>query len=93
FYYNRGYADFRVVSSEAVLGASKNEYTVSITVDEGQRYNFGNVAVESTVPGVDGSELQGLVETRQGGSYSAKEVQQSMEAISKRVAGEGYPFA
>ena len=93
FYYNRGYADFRVVSSEAVLDESKNEYTISITVDEGQRYNFGNVAVESTVPGVDGSELQGLVETRQGGSYSAKEVQQSMEAISKRVAGEGYPFA
>ncbi|MGQ8632993.1 outer membrane protein assembly factor BamA [Agrobacterium sp. DKPNP3] len=93
FYYNHGYADFRVVSSEAVLDEAKNEYTISITVDEGKKYNFGNVAVESTVPGVDGSELQGLVETRQGGSYSAKEVQQSMEAISKRVAGEGYPFA
>ncbi len=93
FYYNRGYADFRVVSSEAVLDESRNEYTISITVDEGKRYDFGNVAVESTVPGVEGSELQGLVETRQGASYSAKEVQQSMEAISKRVAGEGYPFA
>jgi outer membrane protein insertion porin family len=93
FYYNRGYADFRVVGSEAVLDESKNEYNITITVDEGQRYNFGNVAVESTVPGVEGSELQGLVETRQGASYSAKEVQQSMEAISKRVAGEGYPFA
>ena len=93
FYYNHGYADFRVVSSEAVLDEAKNEYTISITVDEGKKYNFGNVAVESTVPGVDGSELQGLVETRQGGSYSAKEVQQSMEANSKRVAGEGYPFA
>ena len=93
FYYNRGYADFRVVSSEAVLDESKNEYNITVTVDEGQRYNFGNVAVESTVPGVDGTELQGLVETRQGGTYSAKEVQQSMEAINKRVAAEGYPFA
>ncbi|MEJ8311254.1 outer membrane protein assembly factor BamA [Agrobacterium larrymoorei] len=93
FYYNRGYADFRVVSSNAVLDEATNEYTVTITVDEGQRYNFGNVAVESTVPGIDGSQLQGLVYTNSGSYYSAKEVQQSMEAISKRVAAEGYPFA
>ncbi len=93
FYYNRGYADFRVVSSNAVLDEATNEYTITITVDEGQRYNFGNVAVESTVPGIDGSQLQGLVDTRSGSYYSAKEVQQSMEAISKRVAAEGYPFA
>lgn len=93
FYYNRGYADFRVISSNAVLDEASNEYTITITVDEGQRYAFGNVAVESTVPGVDGSQLQGLVETKAGSNYSAKEVQQSMEAISKRVAAEGYPFA
>ena len=93
FYYNRGYADFRVVSSDAVLDEASNEYTISITVDEGQRYDFGNVAVESTVPGVDANELQGLVDTRSGSNYSAKEVQQSMEAISKRVSAEGYPFA
>jgi outer membrane protein insertion porin family len=93
FYYNHGYADFRVVSSNAVLDEASNEYTITITVEEGQRYDFGNVAVESTVDGVDGNELQGLVQTRAGGNYSAKEVQQSMEAISKRVAAEGYPFA
>ncbi|UHS61405.1 outer membrane protein assembly factor BamA [Agrobacterium vaccinii] len=93
FYYNRGYADFRVTGSDAVLDEASNEYTITITVDEGQRYAFGNVGVESTVPGVDGSELQGLVETRSGSNYSAKEVQQSMEAISKRVSAEGYPFA
>ena len=93
FYYNRGYADFRVTSSDAVLDEATNEYTVTINVDEGQRYAFGNVAVESTVPGVDGPELQGLVETHAGSNYSAKEVQKSMEAISKRVSAEGYPFA
>ncbi|SCX34890.1 outer membrane protein assembly factor BamA [Agrobacterium rosae] len=93
FYYNRGYADFRVTSSDAVLDEATNEYTITINVDEGQRYAFGNVAVESTVPGVDGSELQGLVETKSGAGYSAKEVQQSIEAISKRVSAEGYPFA
>ncbi|TPP11021.1 outer membrane protein assembly factor BamA [Rhizobium glycinendophyticum] len=93
FYYNHGYADFRVISSEAVLNEAGNEYTINITVDEGQRYKFGAVSVESTVDGVDAAQLQGLVETREGSTYSARDVQKSMEAISRRVSSAGYPFA
>ncbi|MDI7864015.1 outer membrane protein assembly factor BamA [Rhizobiaceae bacterium n13] len=93
FYYNRGYADFRVVSSDAVLDEATNEYTITITVDEGQRYTFGNVSVESTVEGVNADELTGLVESRTGNTYRAKDVQGTMEAISQRVAAGGYPFA
>lgn len=93
FYYNHGYADFRVISSEAVLNEAGNEYTINITVDEGQRYKFGAVTVESTVDGVDAAQLQGLLETREGNTYSARDVQKSMEAISRRVSSAGYPFA
>jgi len=93
FYYNHGYADFRVVSSDAVLDESKNAYTVNFTVEEGQRYTFGDVRVESTVDGVHAEDLQGLVETHTGDTYSAKDIQKSMEAISERVAAAGYPFA
>lgn len=93
FYYNHGYPDFRVVSSNAVLDESKNEYTITFTVEEGARYNFGNVAVESTVSGISGEELQSLVQTKSGNTYNAKEIQKTMEAISKKVASAGYPFA
>ena len=93
FYYNHGYADFRVVSSDAVLDETTNEYTLNFTVEEGPRYTFGNIGVESTVDGVNGQELQGLVVTSPGGTYNAKDVQKSMEAISRRVASAGYPFA
>ncbi|WP_159951229.1 outer membrane protein assembly factor BamA [Rhizobium sp. 18065] len=93
FYYNHGYADFRVISSEATLNEAGNEYVINITVDEGARYKFGNVAVESTVDGIDGKELEGLLETNPGSTYSARDVQKSMEAISRRVSAAGYPFA
>ena len=92
FYYNRGYADFRVLSSNATLDPSTNEYTITITVDEGQRYNFGNVTVESTVDGVDTQALDRLVKTRAGKPYSAKEVEDSVTAITENVAGSGYAF-
>ncbi|HTO32661.1 MAG TPA: outer membrane protein assembly factor BamA [Pararhizobium sp.] len=93
FYYNRGYADFRVVSSDAILDETSNEYTVTITVEEGERYDFGPVGVESTVEGVDAEELKALVQTSEGSIYKAKDVQESISAISKRVAAQGYPFA
>ncbi|WP_105382098.1 outer membrane protein assembly factor BamA [Neorhizobium alkalisoli] len=93
FYYNHGYPDFRVISSEAVLDEANNKYNITFTVEEGQRYAYGGVGVESTVEGVGSEELQGLVETREGRTYDAREVQKTMEAISKRVAAKGYPFA
>ncbi|WP_026187455.1 outer membrane protein assembly factor BamA [Ensifer sp. BR816] len=93
FYYNRGYADFNVISSEAALNEATNEYTVTITVEEGPRYDFGSVNVESTVEGINAEELKGLVQSREGSVYKAKDIQDTMSAISKRVASAGYPFA
>lgn len=93
FYFNRGYADFRVVSSDATLNEATNEYTITITVDEGERYDFGPINVESTVDGVNAEDLRGLVESREGSVYKARDVQDSITEISKRVASAGYPFA
>jgi outer membrane protein insertion porin family len=93
FYYNHGYADFRVLSSDAVLDPATNTYVVTFQIDEGERYKFGPVSVETTVDGVDPEELRSLAESREGKTYRAKDVQDSMSEISKRVAAKGYPFA
>lgn len=93
FYYNHGYPDFRIISSEAVLDEATNQYNITFTVEEGPRYRFGDVVVESTVEGVNSEDLQRLVRTRTGDTYDAGDVQKSMEAISQRVASAGYPFA
>ncbi|MFN7102679.1 MAG: outer membrane protein assembly factor BamA [Pseudorhizobium sp.] len=93
FYYNHGYPDFRIISSDAVLDEASNQYTITFTVEEGPRYQFGDIVVESTVDGVDSEDLQGLVRTRAGDTYDAEDVQRSMEEISQRVASAGYPFA
>ncbi|CAN7276974.1 outer membrane protein assembly factor BamA [Rhizobium sp. LjRoot258] len=93
FYYNRGYADFRIISSDAAFDEATNKYTLTFNIEEGPRYNFGAVTVQSTVPGIDSTQLQGIVLTHEGQVYSAKQVQKSMEAISDQVASAGYPFA
>lgn len=93
FYYNRGYADFRVIASTAELDDNENEYIVTITVDEGDRYRFGSIQVESTVAGVDGDSLGHLIETDEGDVYSAKDVEDTLIAVTEHLAGLGFAFA
>ncbi|MDI6026121.1 outer membrane protein assembly factor BamA [Corticibacterium sp. UT-5YL-CI-8] len=93
FYFNRGYADFQVISAEGVLDPATNQYTINFTIDEGQRYTFGDVSVESSIPELDPTKLQSLVETTKGSVYSAKDVEDSIVALTERAAGMGYAFA
>jgi outer membrane protein insertion porin family len=93
YYFNHGYADFRVISSSGELDAASNEYTVTFTVEEGERYNFGDVSVESTISGVDSQSLNALIESEPGHTYRAKDVEDTIIALTERVAGMGYAFA
>lgn len=93
FYYNRGYADFRVLSSVGQFDEAANAYRISFSVDEGQRYTFGNVDVESTIEGLSNEQLRAQVKSRPGSYYSAKDVEDSIVGLSERVADLGYAFA
>ena len=93
FYYNHGYADFQVVSAVGELDDTTNQYTVTITVQEGDRYNFGDVSVESTIPEVDSKSLESVIQTHKGDVYNAKDVEDSIIALTEKVAGSGYAFA
>jgi len=93
FYYNHGYADFQVVSAFGQLDDATNAYTVNITVEEGERYTFGDISVDSSIPEVDANALQSVVESHKGDVYSAKDVEDSIVALTERVAGQGYAFA
>ncbi|RIY01569.1 outer membrane protein assembly factor BamA [Aureimonas flava] len=93
FYFNRGYADFRIVSSVAELDAAKNQYFITITVDEGERYAYGNINIDSTVPGIDGETLRGELKTKTGDVYSAEQVENSLVDLTNAVANRGYAFA
>lgn len=93
FYYNRGYADFQVISSYAELDETTNEYTLTFTVEEGEKYVFGDITIDSTIAEVDPDSLRPLLETRSGRTYSAKDVEDTIIALTERLAGQGYAFA
>ncbi|RXF74694.1 outer membrane protein assembly factor BamA [Hansschlegelia zhihuaiae] len=93
FYLNHGYADFRVVSANAALDQGTNAFTLNIAVEEGQKYRFGAVDVESSVPDVDAATLRGKIKSSSGSTYSAQDIDKSVEAMSLDLASRGYAFA
>jgi outer membrane protein insertion porin family len=49
FYLTEGYADFRVVSALAELTPDRRDFVITYVVEEGPRYKFGTVDVESSL--------------------------------------------
>jgi len=93
FYYNRGYADFNIISSQAILDEATNKYSITFVIDEGPRYRLGDIEVESLVPGIDSETMRNVVKTSQGDVYSAKRIEDTIQVLNDRVADFGYAFA
>ncbi|MEM0900294.1 MAG: outer membrane protein assembly factor BamA [Pseudomonadota bacterium] len=93
FYFNRGFADFRVLSSSSSTDPSTGDITITFEVSEGERYTFGNIDVDSTVSGVDSDALTRRVLSRTGDRYSAARVEETLIGMSEELAGNGFPFA
>ncbi|APF37491.1 outer membrane protein assembly factor BamA [Chelatococcus daeguensis] len=92
YYLKNGYADFRVVSADAVFDAAREGYIVTITVDEGQQYRVSGVTVDSTVPEVQAAELQRLTRLSSGDVYNAEAVEKTLTNMTAELGRRGYPF-
>jgi outer membrane protein insertion porin family len=93
YYLKNGYADFRVVATDAQFDAGRGGYIVTITVEEGQQYRVGDVRVDSRLPDVDPEVLRRLVRTSPGQAYNAEAVEKTLTNMTTEVARRGYAFA
>src|SRR5690349_8409374 len=71
FYLTQGYADFRVVSAVAELTPDKKDFIITYVVEEGQRYKFGDIAVDSQLRDFDGEQLAKQLPMHKGDWYNA----------------------
>jgi outer membrane protein insertion porin family len=92
FYTNRGYYDFRVVSSIAELAPNDENFTVTMTVDEGDRYNFGEIKVVTESDRLNADFLQRLLPIRQGQLYESDRIEQAVDALTFAAGSAGYAF-
>jgi outer membrane protein insertion porin family len=92
FYLKNGYADARIISATADLDRDGRGFFITFTIDEGERYRFGAIDVESALPSVNIDALRHVILTRTGRVYNAEKVEKTVEALTIEVSQQGYAF-
>ena len=92
FYLTEGYADFRVTSAVAELTPDKEDFIITYVVEEGPRYKFGDVTVDSDIRDFDDKALARTLALKKGDWYNAKLVEDTVDSLSQTTGLFGYAF-
>jgi len=92
FYLSHGYADFRVVSAVAELTPNRQDFFITFTIDEGEKYDFGKIEIRGELKGLDTGPLQDYLLTHEGEVYDASKIEDSVVALSTAVTQQHYAF-
>jgi outer membrane protein insertion porin family len=92
FYLKNGYADARIISATADLDRDGLGFFITFTIDEGERYRFGYIDIESALPSLNVDELRGVILTKTGKRYNSEKVEKTVEALTVKVSQQGYAF-
>ena len=93
YYANHGYADFRVVSAVAQLAPNREDFYLTFTVDEGPKYKFGKVTINSKIKELNQETLRPLVPITTGDTYNAELLQKAIDTLTNAAGTKGYAFA
>ena len=92
FYTNRGYYDFRILSSVAELKPDNSAFGMTLTLDEGDRYNFGEVKVVTENDRLNADFLKRLLPIRAGDLYESDRIQSAVDTLTFAAGSAGYAF-
>jgi outer membrane protein insertion porin family len=92
YYRNRGFYDFRIISSVAELAPDKNGFAVTYALDEGVRYHFGKLTVQTDLKKLNSDILRALLPIREGQVYQDQKIEQSTDALTFAAGAAGFAF-
>jgi len=93
YYMNHGYPDAAVTSAVGEFDTTRGAYFVNFTINEGERYKFGTIGVETSIAGLNPDALTGTIKTGKGSTYSLADLQKSQEEMAFEATAQGYAFA
>lgn len=90
YYNNRGYADFRVVSAVAELTPDQRDFFITFTVDEGVRYEFGTINVQTELNRLPPELLMAAIPIRQGEVFRGELIEDAIDSMTYIAGTVGY---
>ncbi len=91
-YLKNGYADFRVVSAVAELSPDRKDFFITFTIEEGPRYTFNNLTVDTKIKDIKPESIRKYIEIEKGDWYNAEAVDKSVVLLSDAVGDFGFAF-
>ena len=92
FYLSQGYADFRILSAVAELSKERENFFITFTLEEGERYKVGKVGVDSRLRNFDANVLNDQITFKQGDWYDADRVQEVVDGMTSELGDLQYAF-
>ena len=92
FYMRNGYVDVQITDANGVFTPDRQYYSVVFTIDEGEKYNFGEIKIENPFQDVPDDELYDVVAFDTGDVYNIDLVDETISKMRGAVADHGYAF-
>ena len=92
-YLSKGYADFAVIATNAELTRNGESFFVSFVIEEGQKYNFGEARISTSLDTLDIIELEEQITHQAGEQYDQRALDKTVDALTKVVGESGFAFA
>ena len=92
FYLRNGYVDANVVNATGKFTETREYYSVTFDIDEGEKYKFGELTIENPFPDVPNEKLYDVMKMSTGDIYNIDRVEETISALRGAVADYGYAF-
>jgi outer membrane protein insertion porin family len=92
FYQNNGYYNFSVTSAVADLTPDQEDFYITIAIDEGEQFTFGEVNVETQLEKLDSSALRRAVSISEGDLFRSDDVEDAIDSLTYAAGIAGFAF-
>ena len=91
-YSNRGYYDFRVVSSTAELQPDQKNFSVTYVVEEGPKYKFGRLRVDTDLKKLNSDVLRAILPIKEGSVFANERIESAVDSLTFAAGAAGFAF-
>jgi outer membrane protein insertion porin family len=92
FYMDRGYADFKIESTQVAISPNKEDIFVTINIDEGELYTISEAKLVGDMV-INEAFLQSMILAQPGSVFNLNLLTQSSDLMMFRLGEEGYSNA
>ena len=81
-----------MLSAVAELTPDQRDFYITITIDEGEVYNFGEVTVRTEIPDLNPEFLQAILPVQEGDLFQGQLIEDSIDALTFSAGAACYAF-